>query len=205
MAGAGATLGVILAGGASKRFGSNKALAALNGRAIVAHVAARAAPQVDLLVLNAADDGARTGLPVVPDLTAGEGPLSGWIAGLRQAKADGFSLMATFACDTPHFPADTTNRLRVAIAGGVDCAMARHDGQVHHTFALVRTAALSRIEEAYAGGMRRLRAVGGILSCALPDFSDCRDGPNGDAFFNINTQEDLAVFGAWWRDHGHDL
>jgi molybdopterin-guanine dinucleotide biosynthesis protein A len=203
MAGAGATLGVILAGGASKRFGSNKALAAVDGRAIVAHVAARAAPQVDLLVLNAADDVAQTGLTVVPDLAAGEGPLAGWVAGLRWAKAEGISLMATFACDTPHFPLDTVSRLRAAMTSGVDCVMARHDGQVHHTFALVRTAALSRIEEAYAGGMRRLRAVGGILSCALPDFSDNRDGPNGDAFFNINTREDLAVFESWW--HGRDL
>jgi molybdopterin-guanine dinucleotide biosynthesis protein A len=193
---AGGTLGVILAGGASKRFGTNKALAALDGRALVTHVAARAAPQVDRLVLNAADDSAQTGLTVVPDLTAGEGPLAGWIAGLRWAKAEGFALMATFACDTPHFPADTVSRLQAAITG-VDCAMARHDGQVHHTFALVRTSALSRIEEAYAGGMRRLRAVGGILSCALPDFSDNRDGPDGDAFFNINTRDDLAVFEGW--------
>lgn len=198
------TLGVILAGGASKRFGSNKALAELDGRPIVAHVAERAVLQVDRLVLNAADDGAATGLTVVPDLNPGQGPLGGWLSGLQWAKEQGYPLLATFACDTPHFPADTVARLASAIAGGVDCAMARHDDQVHHTFALVRTSSLDRLQEAYAAGMRRLRAVGGILTCALPDFSDCRDGPNGDAFFNINTRDDLASYESWWKAHGRD-
>lgn len=193
------TLGVILAGGASKRFGSNKALADLRGRPVVAHVAARAEGQVDHLVLNAADDAAGTGLPIVPDLAAGNGPLGGWLAALHYAKGEGYALVATFACDTPYFPEDTVARLRVAVIAGSDCAMARHDGQVHHTFALVRTSCLARLEEAYAAGMRRLRAVGQILTCALPDFSDCRDGPDGDAFFNINTQDDLKVFEAWTR------
>jgi molybdopterin-guanine dinucleotide biosynthesis protein A len=196
--------GVVLAGGASKRFGSNKALADLGGRAILAHVVARAAPQVDQLVLNAPDDFAGTGLTVIPDAIAGEGPLAGWLAGLAWAKAHNYPLMATFACDTPHFPDDVVERLKVAIESGADCAMARHDGQVHHTFAVLRTSCLERVREAYGAGMRRLRAVGGILSCALPDFSDCRDGPNGDAFFNINTREDLAAFETWQRN-GRDL
>lgn len=199
------TLGLILAGGASKRFGTNKALAELDGRPIITHVAERAVPQVDMLVLNAADDGAAIGLSVVPDRNPGQGPLGGWLSGLYWAKERGYPLMATFACDTPHFPADTVKRLEAAIAGGVDCAMARHDDQVHHTFALVRTTCLDRLQEAYAGGMRRLRAVGGILTCALPDFSDCRDGPNGDAFFNINTRDDLALFESWWKAHGREL
>lgn len=205
MAERGTTLGVILAAGASKRFGSNKALADLGGKSILAHVAARAVAQVDALVLNAADDAAATGLTVVPDRVPGEGPLGGWLAGLHWARAHGFTAMATFACDTPHFPSDTVARLGAAMAGGTDCVMARHDGQVHHTFAMVRTACLDRLEEAYASGMRRLRAVGGILCCALPDFSDCRDGPNGDAFFNINTPEDLKVFEHWWQDDGRTL
>jgi molybdopterin-guanine dinucleotide biosynthesis protein A len=202
MSGDDRVLGVILASGASKRFGSNKALAGLFGRPVITHVVERAKPQVDALVLNASGDAAGTGLTVVPDAVAGEGPLAGWLAGLSWAKANGYPLMATFACDTPRFPADTVARLHSALAGGVECAMVRHDGQVHHTFALVRTACFDRLHEAYTAGMRRLRAVGGILTCMLPDFSDCRDGPNGDAFFNINTRDDLAVFEAW---HGRDL
>ena len=198
-------LGVILAGGASKRFGANKALAALQSKPLLAHVAARAAPQVDQLVLNAASDVAATGLTLVPDHVPGEGPLGGWLAGLHWAAEQGFPLLATFACDTPHFPPDTVARLTAALADGADFAMARHDNQVHHTFALLRTSRRDCLEEAYASGMRRLRAVGGVLRCALPDFSDCRDGPNGDAFFNINTPNDLALFEAWLQNHGRDL
>lgn len=204
MAGEDRIFGVILAGGASKRFGANKALAMLGGRPIIAHVIDRAAPQVDALVLNAPEDFAGTGLSIVADAKTGEGPLAGWLAGLTWAKANGYALMATFPCDTPHFPIDTVERLTAAIRGGVDCAMARHDGQVHHTFAVVRTSRLERVREAYGTGMRRLRAVGGILTCALPDFSERRDGPDGDAFFNINTRDDLAAFETW-QQHGRDL
>lgn len=201
----GPVLGVILAAGASKRFGANKALADLNGRPIIAHVAARAAAQVDQLVLNAASDGAVTGLTLVPDLAPGEGPFSGWLAGLHWAAARGFPLVATFACDTPRFPPDTVARLKAALVDGADCAMARHDNQVHHTFALLRTSCLDRLEEAYASGMRRLRAVGSVLRCALPDFSDCRNGPDGDAFFNINTPNDHNLFQVWLQGHERDL
>ena len=55
------TAGVVLAGGRSARMGFDKALAPLAGRPLVAHVAARFAPQVDALFLNANGDAARFG------------------------------------------------------------------------------------------------------------------------------------------------
>ena len=61
--------GVILAGGLSRRMGGgDKALRPIGGRTILARVIARAAPQVEAVVLNANGDAARfadTGLPVV--------------------------------------------------------------------------------------------------------------------------------------------
>jgi molybdopterin-guanine dinucleotide biosynthesis protein A len=46
-------LGVIIAGGKSSRMGQDKALMVWRGKALIAHVAERLAPQVDALVVNA--------------------------------------------------------------------------------------------------------------------------------------------------------
>ncbi|MDJ0972378.1 MAG: NTP transferase domain-containing protein, partial [Kiloniellales bacterium] len=78
--------GVILAGGLSRRMGGgDKALRALAGRPVLAHVVARARPQVAALVLNANGDPGRFadfGLPVAPDVVEGfAGPLAGILTG----------------------------------------------------------------------------------------------------------------------------
>jgi molybdopterin-guanine dinucleotide biosynthesis protein A len=122
--------------------------------------------------------------------------------GLRFAKEHGFDFVATFACDTPFFPHDTVARLHLALSDGADCAMPRRNGQVHHTFALVRTTSLDRVDEAFASGMRAIKALGHVLRCAFADFSDNRDGPGGEVFFNINQPDDLIVAERWLAERG---
>src|SRR5690242_5618158 len=61
---------VLLAGGRSSRFGTDKSLAVLGGKTLVARVAERLAPQVDAMVISANGDPIRfafLGLPVVSD------------------------------------------------------------------------------------------------------------------------------------------
>lgn len=199
------TLGVVLAGGASRRFGSDKALAELDGRSLLAHVVARAAPQVDALVLNGPEDAAGTNLSLVPDCRPSEGPLGGLLAGLSWAKVQGFAYVATFSCDTPFFPTDIVARLHRALSDGAECAMARCRDQVHGTFALVRTSSLDRIEEAFASGLRSPKALGRILRCTFAEVSGDRNGPNGDAFFNINHPADLELAREWLRQPARDV
>ncbi len=193
------TLGVILAGGTSRRFGSEKALAELGGHSLIAHAIARAAPQVDALVLNAPSDSAGTNLALVPDRLPGQGPLGGLLAGLSWAKDHGFAYVATFSCDTPFFPADIVARLHDALGDWADCAMVRRCDQIHATFVLVRTSSLDRIAEAFAAGLRSPKTLGRILRSTFADVPGAGDGPNGDAFFNINHSDDLETARGWLR------
>ncbi|MFQ6018748.1 MAG: molybdenum cofactor guanylyltransferase MobA, partial [Kiloniellaceae bacterium] len=136
--------GVLLAGGRSRRMGGgDKCLRALAGKPVLAHVVARAKPQVGPLLLNANGDPARFadfGLPVAADVVAGfAGPLAGVLTGLEWAAqhAPACAYLASFACDAPFLPVDLVARLVSAVeAEGADLACAASGGRSHPVFGL---------------------------------------------------------------------
>ena len=90
-------LGAILAGGASRRFGSDKALALVAGRPLIAHVAGALLAQCDALVICGRDWG---GHASVADRPAGcLGPMAGLCAALSHAAAHGFADVLAAPCD----------------------------------------------------------------------------------------------------------
>lgn len=191
--------GLVLAGGQGRRMGAEKALVALAGRPLVAHVAARLAPQVAVLALSANGDAARfaaLGLPVLPDLPgeAGEGPLAGLRAGLAWAATERAEALVTVATDTPFLPRDLVARL-VAAARGGQPAHAVSGGRAHYTAALWPLTMGPAVAARFAAGERRLRAC--LEGAAIVSF----EGPP-DPFANLNTPEDLAAAEAWLRGAG---
>ena len=102
-------LGAILAGGASRRFGSDKADALLNGRKLVDHVVEALRRDCDALVICG-----RTHPPIprLEDLPAtGLGPLGGLCAALVHGRDAGFDAVLAVPCDAPNLPADLLLRL----------------------------------------------------------------------------------------------
>lgn len=97
-------LGAILAGGLATRFGSDKALALLDGRALIAHAAAALAPVTETVVVcgRAAAPGRAVAIPDWPE--PGLGPLGGLCAALRHAAAGGYDAVLSIGCDTPVAP-----------------------------------------------------------------------------------------------------
>jgi molybdopterin-guanine dinucleotide biosynthesis protein A len=102
-------IGAILAGGASSRFGSDKAMALLDGRPLIAHVAAALAAQCETVVVAGRD---WAGLVRVDDLPApGLGPLGGLAGALSYAVAHGHDAVLTSGCDLPRLPHDIAAQL----------------------------------------------------------------------------------------------
>ena len=102
-------LGAVLAGGASRRFGSDKALATYRGKTLIAHVVDRLRPQVDDLIVVGRD---YPGLPSIRDRpSSGLGPLAGLNAALNYAAVNDFNAVLTSGCDLPHLPTDLRRRL----------------------------------------------------------------------------------------------
>lgn len=192
-------LGVILAGGMSRRFGSDKCAALLQGKPLLAWVIERARPQVEMLLVNANTETARAipDMECVPDRTPGEGPLAGILVALNEAERRGFAYLASFACDTPFFPSNTVARLKNALlTDRTDFALASCGANAHRVFALWPVACRARLEEAFASGGRSMRSIEHWLTPAWADFPP-EGGPEGDPFFNINTPADLAAAERW--------
>ena len=102
-------LGAILAGGQSTRFGSDKASAMFDGRALIDHVIAALAPQVDALVVVGHDWPGHTRIDDLP--VAGLGPLGGLAGAMGHALLNGFDTVLVAPCDTIGLPADLAQRL----------------------------------------------------------------------------------------------
>ena len=90
-------LGAIIAGGASTRFGSDKAAALLQGRPLLDHVIAGMKSRFDALVIVGRD---WPGLLQVEDKPAsGLGPLGGLCGALDYAQNHGFDAVLSTGCD----------------------------------------------------------------------------------------------------------
>lgn len=193
-------LGVVLAGGASRRYGSDKALAMLDGTPLLQWVVDRVRPQVDVLAISGTSRMGVT-LPIIADAVGGCGPLSALCSILAWAKERNLPLVATFSCDTPFIPRDAVSDLRAALQD-CDCAVASWTGVTHPTCALWKTKTHGEIEAAFAAGVRSVHGAIAYLNTSFADFSSVRDGPTGDPFFNINARNDMAV-AQLWLEEGH--
>lgn len=196
----GPILGVILAGGASSRYGSDKALAPLGCVSLLQRIADQVQPQVDLLALSGK---ARPGfsLQVIADDVEHAGPLAALRTILAWADARKYPLVATFPCDTPFVPAGAVKRLRDALNDS-DCAMAQHNGVAHPACTIWKTTVRAKIEDTLALGVHSLQGATARVSTVTVDFSDTMEGPEGDPFFNINTHADMVTAEAWLqREH----
>ncbi|MSQ54930.1 MAG: molybdenum cofactor guanylyltransferase [Betaproteobacteria bacterium] len=181
--------GIVLAGGQGRRMGNvDKGLQLLHGKAMVEHVLARFAPQVDEVIINANRNAAAYaafGPRVVPDAVGGfAGPLAGLHAGMSACTTD---FVATVPCDSPFLPADLVERLRKTLdEDGADLAVAKTGDQPHPVFVLARRSLLDHLSRFLEGGGRKIDAWYAALRVAEVSFDD-----EADAFRNINTPDEL--------------
>ncbi|MBM3492319.1 MAG: molybdenum cofactor guanylyltransferase MobA [Alphaproteobacteria bacterium] len=187
--------GVILAGGQSRRMGGgDKALRLLAGRPMLAHVIARAGPQISELALNANGDAGRFagfGLPVIADSVAGfAGPLAGILAGLDWAAAlPGCVHLLSLPADAPFLPGDLLARLAAARrAAGADIAVAASGGRTHPVVALWPLALREDLRAALLAGERKIDRFTAARRVTLVEWPAVPLDP----FFNANTPAELA-------------
>lgn len=107
-------LGAVLAGGRSTRFGSDKALATLDGVRLLDRQVAWLAPYCDAVIVMGRQDPAHVCVPDWPE--PDRGPLGGFAGALRYARANGFDEVLSCGVDSIALPADLTDSLSPAPA-----------------------------------------------------------------------------------------
>jgi len=184
--------GVLLAGGASRRFGSEKAVAGYAGGLLMEPPLQALALSCDTIAVcagaarSAAAIAGACGYPVLEDPEgAPSGPLAGILAGLRWAHADGADLLAVAPCDAPTLTAEQVQRL-VELASGATASAAVSPHGLEPLLAVWPVErGLAAVETALRGGAHpSVRSLlEGLDVARLPGF----DG------VNVNTRADLPV------------
>jgi len=189
--------GVILAGGLATRMGGgDKGMLTLGGQTLLSRVIDRLAPQVAGLALNANGDPSRFAqfdMPVIADSIEGfAGPLAGVLAGLDWVAAQGGETLVTAAADTPFFPCDLVPQLLLKGEGMAHPLVLaatpdpKRGTARHPTFGLWPVALRDDLRAALKGGLRKVvlwTEKHGGREALFPD---------EDAFFNVNTPQDLT-------------
>ena len=167
------TLGVVLAGGRSSRFGSDKAQALLGGRTLIEHALDALRPHCDTIAVV----GRETHLALsIRDWPAPDaGPLGGLAGALKHARDHGFDQVLSVAVDAALLPAD----LRALLEPAPACLASQP------VIGLWPAAAVGAIEAILSGdGSHSLRA--------FADRIGARFLTSVAAPANINTPQDLA-------------
>lgn len=181
--------GVILAGGASSRMGSNKALLPHKGGRFIESIYRELCeifPEV-ILVTNTPEQYHFLPCRKVPDIFEGMGALAGLHAGLSQS-----SNPAVFAvaCDMPHL--DPWLIRHIANRGaGCDLVLPRSRHGYEPLHALYREGCLPVMEKCLAGGERRIVSIMPHLRVReIAADEVARFDPTFDSFSNINTPQE---------------
>jgi molybdopterin-guanine dinucleotide biosynthesis protein A len=184
--------GLILAGGASRRMGSDKAFLEVEGVPLIARVHAVLAPLfAEVLIAAGRETPGRGPFPgrVVYDVVPGLGPLGGIAAGLRASTTP---WVFAFACDMPNLDARVIERIARERGEGVPVVVPESGGGVESCHALYARAALPLIEAALNEGERAPhRVFKRIGARVIPKAEIAAVDPEFRSLANLNTPDDL--------------
>jgi molybdopterin-guanine dinucleotide biosynthesis protein A len=180
----------ILAGGKSRRFGSNKALFKIAGQAVIERVIAAVPPAHPVFIItNLPAEYAHLGLPTLPDNYPDAGPLAGIQAGLADSPREWNFFLA---CDFPCLRTAVIEEIGAALFnknredGGAQVILPETAEGLQPLCALWSKSTLPFVEAALNGGQRSVRAVLAKLSLHRVLLTQ------PEALLNLNTPEDLA-------------
>ncbi|MEJ2703581.1 MAG: molybdenum cofactor guanylyltransferase [Sedimentisphaerales bacterium] len=151
---------IVMAGGASRRMGTDKSMLPINGRPLIENLCGQLAGNFEQILISAndAEKFAFLGFEVIPDKVPGQGPLMGIVSALA---ASANRLNFVVACDIPHIRLAFVRRMLRQVADGnadIIIPMTR-EGQCEPLFAVYRKHAIQTVNQALSWGHRKISQV----------------------------------------------
>jgi molybdenum cofactor guanylyltransferase len=178
---------IVLAGGRSRRMGTDKSMLPIGGRPMIDHIC-RQLRGTFRRVLISANDVAKfsfLGLDVIPDRVPDEGPLRAVASALEASQSE---LNLVVSCDIPWVRLPVVRRM-LATAKEADIVIpVTEDGQEQPLFAVYRRSMRRHLEAALASGARRFTDVYGPCRVRRMELGEA------DWFANLNTRADYERF-----------
>jgi molybdopterin-guanine dinucleotide biosynthesis protein A len=186
--------GVILAGGKSTRYGTNKAFVRVEGVPLIERVIEVMGSVFEnlLLITNTPEEYAHLRLPMVEDVIKGRGPLGGIYTGLRSISTKaGFFV----ACDMPFLNPSLIRRV-VEMQGDSDAVVPRVGKWVEPLLSLYAKTCLVAIEELIdSGNIQILRFFQKVHVRYVQEEVLRSFDPQLRCLANVNRPEDLPRSG----------
>ena len=188
-------LGVILAGGKSSRFGSNKSLSKLSNLKLIEHIINKISKYFSEILIVSNDSNLileDKNIKIIKDCKDGYlGPLVGVLSAIKYAnKKNKYNWVITFPCDTPFF--DETiieNMIQKTSSKKEKIFLIKDKKQRHNIFGTWSTTLEKILEQDINNSFRKVDLWTNKIGCSYIE----RDIKNENEFLNINTIEDLEL------------
>ena len=197
-------LGVILAGGKSKRFGQDKSEVKLGDKTLLEHTLHKIKSKFNKIII-VSNRKVLKNYTIIEDCIDGQlGPLVGVLSAMKYIKKNNFSYnwVATFPCDTPFFDIYIieeffkVSKLNDSLLYFVKSKEKRHNIFGLWSLKLIETLEKDIIQNNYRKVEKWANKVGVKIINASYD--------GEDPFFNINKQEELIEAEKILKNEKHD-
>lgn len=183
----------ILAGGQSRRMGTDKSFVLVDGKPLIQHVIERAS-QLDtplILIANDVERYRQWGLPVYPDVIPGAGSLGGLYTALIHSTTD-YTLC--LACDMPQINPAVLQYL-ITLMGKNDAIVPRLNNTPQSLHAIYHRRCLTVMDAHIQQGRLKISEMFDALNTRFVDEDELRPlDPECTSFVNLNTPVDLEQF-----------
>jgi molybdopterin-guanine dinucleotide biosynthesis protein A len=178
---------IILAGGESRRMGTDKARLQLNGKLAVEHLAHVLEPYFDDALVSVGADRAATfaGLKTVPDIRPGQGPLMGIVSALHASTTD---VSFVIACDIPNVNLPLVFQLLSEAEGCEIAVPSLREGMFEPLFGVYAKRTAPAGEELLASGQRRIASLYGRCATKVVPVADA------SWYVNLNTPQEYDAY-----------
>ena len=186
-------LGVVLAGGKSRRFGQDKSQVKLKNILLIDYILREIVDEFKetLIVANEEIDFMKSkSISVTKDYKSGLGPLGGVLTAMKWIRENNknYEWISTFPSDTPFFRKDELKYFFKNInMNESKLFFIKSNKTRHNIFGLWSLDLIDKLEDDILKGERKVEVWANSIGVKTVDINNKKPDP----FFNINTKEDL--------------